>query len=85
MDGKSSAENHGVGTRNKREQIKIDFARSLSIMNTVKKKERKKKLERMWTWKSSSGIKNEIDFIITNKRNIGINVKDRLSKCWLRS
>lgn len=43
MDGKSSAENHGVRTRNEREQIKIDFARSLSIMNTVKKKERKKK------------------------------------------
>lgn len=33
-----------------------------------------KRQELMWTWKSPTGIKSEIDFIITNSRDVVKNV-----------
>ena len=67
----TSVGNHGIGTRNGRGQMLVEFAeaRSLHIMNTFFEKPKYKK----WTWKSPTGSKNGIDFILTNKRDI---VKD---------
>ena len=64
--------NHGIGTRNERGQMLVEFAeaRSLHIMNTFYKK----RTNRKWTWKSPSGIVNEIDFILTDRRDIVKNV-----------
>ena len=71
VEQETSIGNHGIGTRNERGQRLIEFAeaRSLSIMNTFFEK----RLDRKWTWKSPSGVKNEIDFILSNRRDI---VKD---------
>ena len=72
--GETSVGNHGIGTRNERGQRLVEFAesRSLRIMNTFFQK----RTGRKWTWKSGSGIKNEIDFILTNRRvtvkNVGV-------------
>ena len=71
VEQETSIGNHGIGTRNERGQRLIEFAeaRSLSIMNTFFEK----RIERKWTWKSPSGVKNEIDFILSNRRDV---VKD---------
>ena len=72
-EGETAVGNHGIGTRNERGQMLVEFAeaRSLSIMNTFFEK----RLERKWTWKSPSDVKNEIDFIISNRRDIIKNVE----------
>lgn len=72
VDQETSVGQHGIGTRNERGQMLVDFAesRSLYILNTLFEK----KENRKWTWKSPSGTKNEIDFVISNKRNIAKNV-----------
>lgn len=53
-------------------QIHVDFAKkqSLKIMNTFFDK----KVHQRWTWKCSSEVANEVDFILTNGRAIIINV-----------
>lgn len=66
--------NFGYGQRNKRGQQLIDYALEyeLSIMNTFFKK----KPERRWTWISpNQKFKNEIDFIMVNKRQMVNNIE----------
>lgn len=58
---------HGYGDRNERGKTLIEFLlqQRLYVMNTYFKKSPQRK----WTWQSPNGInKNEIDFIITNKK-----------------
>lgn len=65
---------YGYGERNKRGQQLIDYAleHKLSIMNTFFKKKEKKR----WTWLSpNQKIKNEIDFIMTNKPRMITNIE----------
>lgn len=66
--GETSMGMHGVGTRNERGHTLVNFleTRQLKIMNTFfLKKEHQK-----WTWKSPNEItKNEIDFIISDRKN----------------
>ncbi|CAH2243651.1 jg26126 [Pararge aegeria aegeria] len=60
---------HGYGSRNHRGQMLVNFLEmnSLFLMNSFFKK----RPHRKWTWKSPDNItKNEIDFIITDKRYI---------------
>lgn len=60
---------HGLGERNERGTRLVQFAKAnnLTITNTLFKK----KENRKWTWRSPNGItKNEIDYILTNKRHI---------------
>lgn len=61
------------GNRNCRGQLIIDFAiqNQLKIANTYFKK----KENRKWTWKSPSGHKNEIDFILTNNLKLITNIE----------
>ena len=70
--GETALGNHGVDSRNERGQILVNFAEnhSLKIMNTFFYK----KVHRKWTWKSPCGVTNEIDFILTNRRDIMKNV-----------
>ena len=59
---------YGIGERNERGERLIEFAtsRKLYIANS----KFPKKSSRKWTWKSPDGsVKNEIDFIMTNKSN----------------
>ncbi|XP_060517971.1 uncharacterized protein LOC132696860 [Cylas formicarius] len=59
----------GSGTRNERGKLLLNYVKenNLHIMNTYFKK----KESRRWTWKSPNGlIKNEIDFLISNNKNI---------------
>ena len=59
---------YGIGERNERGDRLVEFAasRKLYIGNSKYKKREKRK----WTWKSPDGsVKNEIDFIMTNKEN----------------
>lgn len=46
----------------------VEFAEGMNlfIMNSFYKKKKNRK----WTWKGPNGTKNEIDFILTNNRNI---------------
>src|SRR5277367_5522719 len=58
----------GIGERNERGERLIEFAtsRKLYIANS----KFPKKSSRKWTWKSPDGsVKNEIDFIMTNRSN----------------
>ncbi|CAH2217995.1 jg18738 [Pararge aegeria aegeria] len=64
---------HSSGKRNNNGQRLIDFAHehNLFIMNTFYKI----KANRKWTWISSNGnVKNEIDFIMTNKPKLFMDV-----------
>lgn len=59
----------GLGNRNDRGEMLIDYLQNenLYCMNTFFKKP----IQRKWTWRSPSGnVKNEIDYILTNKREI---------------
>ncbi|CAK1582177.1 unnamed protein product [Parnassius mnemosyne] len=65
---------YGYGERNERGERLINYAleHKLSIMNTFFKK----KARRRWTWMSpNEKIKNEIDFILTNKPNMVSNIE----------
>jgi len=57
---------HGLGTRNERGQILVDFATSINmvIQNTYFKKKENSK----WTWRSPNGeIYNQIDYSLCSK------------------
>ena len=59
----------GVGERNKRGDILLEFAaqQGLIIANTYFKKNK----NRYWTWESPDGnTKNQIDFILSSQRGI---------------
>ncbi|CAG4989662.1 unnamed protein product [Colias eurytheme] len=65
---------YATGNRNDNGQRFINYAleHNLHIMNTFYKR----KQERKWTWESPNGqIKNEIDFITTNKPKLFLNVE----------
>ena len=71
--GESSVGNFGVGERNGRGELLVNFAEkyNMRIMNTFFKKREGRK----WTWRSPNGTtKNEIDFIIADKNNTVKNV-----------
>ncbi|CAG4922110.1 unnamed protein product [Colias eurytheme] len=60
---------HGFGSRNQRGHMLVNFLEKegLFLMNSFFKK----KTQRKWTWQSPDGqTKNEIDFIITDKKRI---------------
>ncbi|KAI8440552.1 hypothetical protein MSG28_001794 [Choristoneura fumiferana] len=60
---------HGFGSRNHRGQMLVNFLEKegLFLMNSFFKKQ----LQRKWTWQSPDTMtKNEIDFIITDKKRI---------------
>ena len=58
----------GYGERNERGDTLVEFAEhnNLFLMNSFYKK----KVSRKWTWKGPNGIKNEIDFILSNNKNV---------------
>lgn len=65
--------NFGLGTRNHRGDMFVDFLNkeNLFCLNTLFKKHKQRK----WTWKSPDGrTKNEIDFILSNNKNICTNI-----------
>ncbi|XP_046856000.1 craniofacial development protein 2-like [Xenia sp. Carnegie-2017] len=65
---------HGLGGRNERGEMMVQFAISngLTIANTMFKKPAKRK----WTWRSPNGeVKNEIDYILVNKKEIMLNIE----------
>jgi len=69
---------HGLGTRNERGQMLVDFATSINmvIQNACFKKKENSK----WTWRSPNGeIYNEIDYFICSK-NIITNTSEQLAK-----
>ncbi|ELT97455.1 hypothetical protein CAPTEDRAFT_193412 [Capitella teleta] len=64
----------GLGERNERGERLVQFATSknLKITNTYFEK----KSSRKWTWRSPNGeTKNQIDFIMTNKKDIILNTE----------
>lgn len=72
-DGKTTG-SHGLGERNERGERLIQFAtsRKFNITNTLFEKPQK----RRWTWRSPNGeTKNEIDYILANKREIILNTE----------
>ena len=65
---------YGYGERNERGTRLVQFATSerLTISNTCFKKRQSRK----WTWKSPNGlVKNEIDYLLTNKKSLVENVE----------
>lgn len=71
--GESRIGRHGLGRRNHRGQMLVNFLemQGLYLMNSFFKK----KPHRRWTWRSPDTVtRNEIDFIMTNKRHIFRNV-----------
>ncbi|CAG9121819.1 unnamed protein product [Plutella xylostella] len=67
--GETKVGSHGFGVRNHRGQMLADFLEKegLYMMNSFYKK----KPQRKWTWISPDGkTKNEIDFILTDKKHI---------------
>lgn len=67
--GESAIGPHGFGSRNQRGQMLVNFLESqrLFLMNSFFQK----KPQRKWTWRHPDGVtKNEIDFIMTNRRYI---------------
>ncbi|XP_041982923.1 craniofacial development protein 2-like, partial [Aricia agestis] len=67
--GESCLGQHGVGIRNRRGQMLVNFLEKegLFLMNSFFKK----KPQRKWTWRSpDSVVRNEIDFIITDRKYI---------------
>ena len=60
---------HGIGVRNKRGEMLLEFAsqQKLVVANTFFKK----KESRYWTWESPNGkTRNQIDFILSSQRGI---------------
>ena len=58
----------GIGERNERGDRLVEFAASRKLY--IGNSKYKKKDSRKWTWKSPDGyVKNEIDFIMTNKED----------------
>ena len=71
-NSESSVGKHGIGQRNERGDMLVNFAErnGLKITNTFFQKRKGRK----WTWKSPNGTaKNEIDYIVTDKIE---NIKD---------
>lgn len=67
--GESAVGSHGFGSRNHRGQMLVNFLEreGLFLMNSFFKKQPQRK----WTWQSPDTMtKNEIDFIMTNKKHI---------------
>ena len=67
--GELAMGNFGIGSRNNRGDMLVEFAErnNLKIMNTFFNK----KENRKWTWRSPNGeTKNEIDFILSEKASI---------------
>lgn len=67
--GERQIGSHGYGVRNNRGQMLVNFLdkEGLFLMNSFFKKQPQRK----WTWRSPDGVtKNEIDFIMTNKKHI---------------
>ncbi|XP_041980242.1 craniofacial development protein 2-like [Aricia agestis] len=67
--GESCLGQHGVGIRNRRGQMLVNFfeKEGLFLMNSFFKK----MPQRKWTWRSpDSVVRNEIDFIITDRKYI---------------
>ena len=60
--------NFGFGKRNKRGEKLVEFseANRLFISNIFFKKPPQRK----WTWKGPNGTKNEIDYVLSNNREI---------------
>ena len=60
--------NFGFGKRNKRGEKLVEFSETnrLFISNTFFKKPPQRK----WTWKGPNGAKNEIDYVLSNNREI---------------
>lgn len=82
-DSEIAMGNHGFGERNERGRTLLDFLlqHGLHAMNSFFKK----KQSRKWTWRSPDGnTKNEIDFIITDKKEIVHDVT-ALNKCSVGS
>ncbi|XP_073980223.1 uncharacterized protein [Rhodnius prolixus] len=72
-EGENAVGGFGFGERNERGNEMIEFAEAnnLAIMNTFFKKDP----ERKWTWISPDGnTKNEIDYVIVNRKEIVIDV-----------
>ena len=66
---RTTTEMHSLGKRNSRGEMMVQFAasKSLTTTSTLFKKSKKRKL----TWRSLNGqVMNEIDYILTNKREI---------------
>ena len=64
---------YGIGTRNRRGDMLVEHAErhKFKIMNTFFKK----RLNRRWTWISPNGAtKNEIDYIMTDRPDIFLDV-----------
>ena len=65
---------HSLRKSNARGEMMVQFTtpKHLTITNTLFKKSKKRK----WTWLSPNGeVMNEIDYILTNKREIMLNTK----------
>lgn len=59
----------GLGTRNSRDQMLVDFlsGEEMYCMNTFFQKKPKRK----WTWRSPGGaVRNEIDYILSSSKDI---------------
>lgn len=72
--GERAVGSYGIGTRNSRGDMLVNFAEKnkLRVMNTFFNKRKNRK----WTWKSPNGeTKNEIDFILTANPGIVENVE----------
>ena len=71
--GETCTGSYGIGTRNRRGDMLVEFAErhKFKIMNTFFKK----RLNRRWTWISPNGAtKNEIDYIMTDRPDIFLDV-----------
>ena len=71
--GETCTGSYGIGTRNRRGDMLVEFAErhKCKIMNTFFKK----RLNRRWTWISPNGAtKNEIDYIMTDRPEIFLDV-----------
>ena len=72
--GERTVGNFGLGERNSRGQMLVEFAaqNKMKIMNTFFQKPQKRK----WTWQGPNRtVKNEIDFILTTRPDVVNDVK----------
>ena len=84
QEGETNIDNFGLGERNHRGQMSIEFAlrNRMKIMNTFFRKP----LNRKWTRKTPNGtVKNEIEYVMATRSNIVKDVKvitHHKGKCW---
>ena len=72
---------YGVGERNERGDRLVEFAASRNLY--ISNNKFRKKAGRKWTWRSPDGnTKNEIDFILTNRKDAleDVSVINRVNK-----